>query len=164
MKNWNISNILFWVDNWTTSQPLALMLCLCTSQFDPTLKVADFVSPNSTWDIEKLNNYAPHLVTIIKAISLSSQNIPDFPIWGPTSNDLFSVKSATWLTNDLPTTNPWPFKWIWNLDISPKITIFLWQICHKAYPSIEFFMLVISFPLIIGLSAIILLKILITSF
>lgn len=29
---------------------------------------------------------------------------------------------------------PWPFKWIWKLDIPPKLQIFLWQICHNSLP------------------------------
>ena len=27
------------------------------------------------------------------------------------------------------------YKWIWKLDVAPKIRIFLWQICHNALPS-----------------------------
>ena len=49
----------------------------------------------------------------------------------------FSTKCATWrahgnIGRDLTV---WQLKWIWKLDIMPKIKIFLWQLCHKALPS-----------------------------
>ena len=29
---------------------------------------------------------------------------------------------------------PWQFKWIWRIDMMPKIKIFFWKMCHNSLP------------------------------
>ncbi|XP_021743462.1 uncharacterized protein LOC110709552 [Chenopodium quinoa] len=55
------------------------------------------------------------------------------PVWGTTRLGNFSVKSATWIAHNLePNAVKWPHRWIWKLDIPPKLQIFLWQIMHNS--------------------------------
>jgi len=63
--------------------------------------------------------------------------VADSFCWGYTGSGDFSTKSATWKTHDnIATDQPiWQYKWIWKLDIMPKIRIFLWQLCHNALPA-----------------------------
>jgi len=56
--------------------------------------------------------------------------------WGLTGSRTFSTRFATWAAhksfgyNDVA----WSFKWIWQLNIMPKMKIFLWQMLHNALP------------------------------
>lgn len=55
--------------------------------------------------------------------------------WGVTSSGEFSVKFAAWLVHNLEkTSQKWHHNWILELDIPPKIAIFLWQICQNSIP------------------------------
>ena len=75
----------------------------------------------------------PHIVKIIKGILLPKSDIPDTPIWGPSSNGQFTVKLATWLAHKPHQNMPqWCFSWISSLDLPPKLLIFLWQLCHSS--------------------------------
>ena len=72
-------------------------------------------------------------MSIIRGIPLPTSPVEDVPVWGPTFHGDFTVKSATWLAHNLGDSNSsWPFKWIWKLDLPPKLLIFLWQICHSS--------------------------------
>ena len=40
-------------------------------------------------------------------------------------------KSATWLAHGITQIEaPWEFKWIWKLNVAPKLIFFLWQILN----------------------------------
>ena len=134
---WKIGNghsILFWLDNWLTHSNLLDLLNHPTAQVDLSLRLSSFILPNGTWDLPKISVVLPsHLLTKVKGIPLPTIPTEDTPVWGPTSHGEFTVKSATWLAHNIdPTHQCWPFKWIWKLDLPPKLLIFLWQICHSS--------------------------------
>ena len=56
--------------------------------------------------------------------------------WGFTGSGDFNIKSATWLAHAHVDhwASTWEFKWIWKMDVPPKIIIFLWQKLHNALP------------------------------
>lgn len=57
----------------------------------------------------------------------------DTPVWGLNSSGTFTVKSATWLAHGInPDKSTWKGKWIWKVDVPPKIQIFLWQVIHNS--------------------------------
>ncbi|XP_056695811.1 uncharacterized protein [Spinacia oleracea] len=137
---WKIGNgkdINFWLDNWAMKKSLLTALNKSVDIVDTELMVADFILPSKEWDLPKLLTFLPlSLVQKIKGIAIPSLDIIDTPIWGPTTSGEFSVKSATWIAHDIPDgLARWEYRWIWNLDIPPKIQIFLWQICHNSIPT-----------------------------
>ena len=55
--------------------------------------------------------------------------------WGLENNGQFSVKSATWVAHELPyPPEQWKFKWIWKVDVPPKLKLFLWQLLNQGLP------------------------------
>jgi len=48
----------------------------------------------------------------------------------------FITRSVAWASHESFShkDHAWPFKWIWQLDVTPKIKIFLWQMLHNALP------------------------------
>ena len=105
---------------------------------DIDIKVCEFITATKQWDLGKLNRVLPpNLVSIIQEIPIPSTDVPDSFCWGLTGSGQFSTKSATWKAHEHVSTNshPWPFKWLWNLNVMPKIHVFLWQLCHNSLPS-----------------------------
>ena len=45
--------------------------------------------------------------------------------------------SSTWVVQglDLKNSPSLKFSWIWNVDIMPKMKVFLWQLCHDLLPA-----------------------------
>ena len=134
----NGRNINFWTDTWCSNTPLASTLGLDWESLpDAELRVSDFITPEKQWDTAKLQQYLPaDLIQQIHSIPLPCSNVTDSFCWGFTGSGEFSVKSATWKAHEGLAHNPppWKFKWIWKLDVMPKIRIFMWQICHNALP------------------------------
>lgn len=68
---------------------------------DSNQVVADYILPNGTWNINKLQSIL--LKDVVK--SITTINIPLTPtddtfVWGPASNGKFSVKSITHLQSN----------------------------------------------------------------
>jgi len=105
---------------------------------DAGLKVKEFITPEKQWDTSKLRNcLSDNIIQRIQSIPLPYTDVADPFCWGYTGSSDFTTKSATWkahenITRDQPI---WQYKWIWKLDVMPKIKIFLWQLCHNALPS-----------------------------
>ena len=86
------------------------------------------MTSNKKWNFSKLNQELMHS-TILKRIQ--GLDIPQFDIkdsicWALHSSGEFLTKSATWLAHGTKSLNEpdWEFKWIWKLDIMPKIQNF----------------------------------------
>ncbi|XP_056688407.1 uncharacterized protein [Spinacia oleracea] len=139
---WKIGNgnhINFWKDNWVGQYALSDLPCNSPNSSRGDVYVNSFIDESKNWDIRKLSSFlTPELVQKIKGIPIPVNEVPDNPIWGCTNSGEFSVKSATWLAHELPVSDKkWEFRWIWKLNIAPKLKIFLWQICHKSIPTKE---------------------------
>jgi len=135
----NGSSINFWTDAWCSEDSLITMLELDPSSLpEADIKVSAFITPDKQWDLPKLRDYvSTDIVQLIQSIPLPYTDVSDSFCWGYTGSGDFSTKSATWRAHEYIGRNQadWQFKWIWNLDIMPKIKVFLWQLCHKALPS-----------------------------
>jgi len=139
---WKLGNgqsISFWSDRWCHELPLIELLdpdraSTITSQ----VKVRDFLTQGKLWDVAKLSQVLPqHLVKLVLAVPIPTTNMDDSFCWGFTGSGDFTVKSATWQAHETikPAQESWKFHWIWQLDVMPKIKIFLWQLCHNALPA-----------------------------
>ena len=113
------------------------MLIPDTANIDQSLTVAHFL-PSKEWDTAKLQGLVNHsCIQAILATPIPSNPIPDSICWGLTGSGEFATKSATWAAHrlDLHKSQSWNFSWIWNLDIMPKLKVFLWQLCHASLPT-----------------------------
>ena len=72
----------------------------------------------------------------MQGIPIPITDVPDSFCWGLTGNGSFTIKSATWKAHDLSSDQlAWKYKWLWKLNVMPKIKVFLWQLCHNSLPS-----------------------------
>ena len=133
--------IRFWTDNWCANDSLLSLLAIDdTSHLDLSLLVSHFITSTKEWDVFKLKQFVDNAtLQLILATPLAINSVPDSICWGLSGNGEFSTKTATWAAHgiDLKNSPSWEFKWIWNLDIMPKLKVFLWQLCHSSLPTRE---------------------------
>ncbi|KAL5784031.1 hypothetical protein ACOSQ2_006423 [Xanthoceras sorbifolium] len=109
-------------------------------------KVASLISPSShSWDLAKFDQVfvAADRDSILE-IPLSLGDCADSLIWHFDKTGEYSVKSgyrvAAQEKLSLSGSSSSPdSKWwlaLWNLNIPPKIKIFIWRVCHNAIPSL----------------------------
>ena len=139
---WKVGNgqsINFWTDNWCAEENLVSLLRKDPASIpDLDIKVSAFITVEKKWDVAKLSQYVPStIIQSIQSIPLPITTVADSFCWGYSGSGEFSTKTATWRAHDnIPRNQPkWKFKWIWNIDVAPKIKIFLWQLCHNAISS-----------------------------
>ncbi|KAL5755359.1 hypothetical protein ACOSP7_023579 [Xanthoceras sorbifolium] len=110
------------------------------------LMVASLISPAShSWDLAKIDQVfvAADRDSILE-IPLSLGDCNDSLIWHFNKNGEYSVKSgyrvAAQEKLSLKGSSSCPdSKWwlaLWNLNIPPKVKIFIWRVCHNAIPSL----------------------------
>ena len=129
---WKVGNgrtINFWTDNWCSEDTLASTLDLDPANLPAAdIKVSEFITPEKQWDTSKLRNCLRNdLIQCILSIPLPYTEVVDSFCWGYTGSGDFSTKSATWKAHDnIAKDQPiWQYKWIWKLDVMPKIRIFV---------------------------------------
>ena len=126
----NGDQILLWWDHRIDNTRLVDLLDLELSSIDnPQLRVSNFITRNRCWDEPaiRLLIHQDDIIEKILGIPLPQFPTEDSFCWGFTGTGQFSMKTATWATHDsfqveVP---KWPFAWIWNLNILPRIKIFL---------------------------------------
>ena len=136
---WRVGNgtrIKFWWDHWVDNCSLVDLLSLhSTPLSNPDCTVSAFINDDRTWNIQALRHVISdeHVVQKVLGVPLPVSDIEDSFCWGFSGSGNFSVKSATWLAHVHvePGTPPWEFKWLWKVDASPKILIFLWPTLHN---------------------------------
>ena len=85
--------------------------------------MSDFIT-NGTWDQHKLRNYLPNnKVTEISAKRIPLYQQEDKLIWIPANDGKFSVKMTKKIIRNQTTQQD--TKWIWKLNIQPKIKTFI---------------------------------------
>ncbi|KAK9939901.1 hypothetical protein M0R45_016581 [Rubus argutus] len=130
---WRIGNgqtVYFWTDIWITSAPLCEFV-IPDVRININDKVCNFWT-DTGWNIDLLSSCLP--LNIVDQIL----NVPpgfdgcgdDTQIWGETSNDIFYVKSAYTIVSNSPCLINSPWKFIWKLEIPPKLKTFVWVLCH----------------------------------
>ncbi|KAL5781025.1 hypothetical protein ACOSP7_006054 [Xanthoceras sorbifolium] len=135
------------------TSPLVQMWKMSASTFKPfsnapvdDLMVASLISPSShSWDLVKLDQVfvAADRDSILE-IPLSFGECNDSLIWHFDKNGEYSVKSGYRVAAQeklaLKGSSSCPdSKWwlaLWNLNIPPKIKIFIWRVCLNAIPSL----------------------------
>ena len=139
---WKLGNgksIHFWTDVWCSQESLASQVGANLSALtDVDIKVCEFITADKQWDSVRLNQVLPpNLVPVVQGIPIPSADVPDSFCWGLTGNGTFSTKSATWKAHEhlSLSSHVWPYKWLWKLNVMPKIRVFLWQLCHNSLPS-----------------------------
>jgi len=139
---WKLGNgksIHFWTDVWCSAESLASKVGSELSLLpDVDIKVCEFITADKQWDSVKLNQVLPsELVQAVQGIPIPSTEVSDSFCWGLTGNGAFSTKSATWKAHEhlSPSSPTWQYKWLWKLNVMPKIRVFLWQLCHNSLPS-----------------------------
>ena len=104
---------------------------------NPQGKVCAFIWQHQSWDLPRLIQTL-HSHLIIKKIlgnAMPIHNAKDSFCSGLNRSGEFSTKHATWIAHDIQSvTLEWSFKWRWKINTTPKIKIFLWQLCLKAIP------------------------------
>ncbi|KNA02870.1 hypothetical protein SOVF_214550, partial [Spinacia oleracea] len=94
---------------------------------------------NRCWNEERVREvFVEEEQRLVYAIPLSSQWPCDSYYWWPTSNGIYSVKSAYWL-GMLGHTRTWELQfgsreadlwsWVWKMEGPPKLRHFLWRAC-----------------------------------
>jgi len=139
---WKLGNghrISFWFDNWADNCNLLELLHVQAEDLSqPSVTVAEFITPQRQWNIPKLCQVLPDQAIIqkIRGIDIPTTDLEDTICWGLDKTGEFTTKSATWLAHkSQPLKKPdWAHKWIWTIDTMPKIQIFLWQLFHHALP------------------------------
>ncbi|KAL5775011.1 hypothetical protein ACOSP7_012568 [Xanthoceras sorbifolium] len=99
-------------------------------------KVASLISPSShSWDLAKLDQV---FVAVdrdsIMEIPLSLGDCADSLIWHFDKTGEYSEKLSLSGSSSSPDSKWWLA--LWNLNIPPKIKIFIWRVCHNAIPSL----------------------------
>jgi len=123
------TKIHYWLDNWCANDNLVTLLAISDiSQIDTSLMVSQFITDANEWDVMKLKELVDddHLQLIL-VTPISSNTISDSICWGLSRNGDFSTKVATWAAHDLDIKNSpsWEYSWIWHLDTTPKLKVFL---------------------------------------
>lgn len=96
---------------------------------------------NHMWHLDKLPfQLPPHIISLIHNIYMPiASTTCDKIYWDLIANGIFSVNSMYKylinINNPSVTNTPTSYKWIWKLQIPPKISFFLWLICHDRLPT-----------------------------
>ncbi|GKV33503.1 hypothetical protein SLEP1_g42009 [Rubroshorea leprosula] len=128
----NGNNTYCWQDRWCGSKPLNFVLYGPFKPTDCQLKVADILTPQGTWDLDKISYHLPSdIVACIQAIPLSKHTTEDDKfVWNSSANGTFSMNSAYNITKGLHICQKDQWYWIWKVHTLPKIQYFLRLLMH----------------------------------
>jgi len=133
------TKIHFLLDNCCANASLVTMLAIIDiSLIDTSLMVSQYITDAKEWDVMKLKVLVDDVhLQLILATHIPSSTIFDSVCCGPSGNGDFSIKTTTSAAHELDFKNSpsWECNWIWHLDITPKLKVFLWQLCHASLPT-----------------------------
>lgn len=106
------------------------------------LKVKDLIENHSgDWNMHFIDNLFDHCdVQAIIRVPILDVSRDDIRIWAHTSGGMYQVRSAYKLilkkfTNyDMLRVNG-DWRLIWDLDIPPRVKVFLWRLCRDCLPT-----------------------------
>lgn len=102
------------------------------------LKVSDVLNSFGGWDRNRIDRLVPtHIAARICSLYLPSSPQEDSLIWGLTTDSQYSVKTRSLPAQGIynPNFEKVEFAWLWNLNVPPKIKLFLWKACHDGLSS-----------------------------
>ena len=100
----------------------------------------DFIDQDKKWDLCSVGMFLPsNVLADIKEILIPLSPMKDRGFWGFSQDSKFTLKSATWVMRK-PSSHPRSkmLKWIWKLNLLPKIKFFLWLVVRDAFPTCKF--------------------------
>jgi len=106
-----------------------------TQQVGTSLTVAQMITNAKEWDTTKLKGLVHDLrLQLIKVISTPSihSSTPSTKVYQEMVS-LPAIHSMGAQGLDVKYSPSWEFSWIWNLDVIPKLQIFLWMSCIIPY-------------------------------
>lgn len=100
------------------------------------------IERSTEWDHNKLDLILPVYKQLILTIKPSVCNAPDELVWLKTSSGSYSTKSGYRAQSEAcalddpiyPTTHTGWFANVWDLKVSEKIKVFLWNVLHDGLP------------------------------
>ncbi|CAN1763333.1 Putative ribonuclease H protein At1g65750, partial [Linum perenne] len=108
-------------------------------------KVSDYIlNPQRIWNTQKLRTvFHESVVRQILLIPLGPEGYSDRFIWHYESSGKFTVKTCYRQLRSMTSSTNQPidesakkfWKWLWKLDLPPKLCFFLWRICRNALPT-----------------------------
>ena len=136
---WQIGSgdqISFWFDIWVFQFPLKAVVHRASYPID--FKVSDCFLENRQWNMALLRELVPeHIVSAISSLFIPMSVHRDKLVWGLSPDGEYSVKTGALLAQGLLPSPPEnvEFRWIWTLDVVPKIKNFLWKLCNDGLPT-----------------------------
>lgn len=137
--NWGIkwvigrnSNLNFWFDTWTFEGPICQMIQGPLSLEDQQLRIHDILK-DGTQDWGCLSLEIPQNIKyIIQATPCALASIGwDRLAWVASAQGNFNLKSTYKFAMGEDHVENFPGKWIWKVDILPRIQTFTWQCLHN---------------------------------
>ena len=111
---------------------------------DMNLTVSDlFQQGSNEWDDNKIQNMLPHLKEKIVAIKPSLSGAPDKRVWLGTKTGEYTNKTGYKAAikirgqENILIADQHEMDWyksVWNLNVSPKVKLFLWKVFQNAIP------------------------------
>lgn len=111
--------------------------------------VADLIdSETGAWDLDRLNQFLwPCDIPSVLQVPLGTNNTPDSSYWFYSKHGRFTVRSCYHLIMERAgalssvesggsrSLSAPEWKWLWGLQLPPKIRVFLWRACNEILPS-----------------------------
>ncbi|KAL5792680.1 hypothetical protein ACOSP7_001274 [Xanthoceras sorbifolium] len=125
-------DIFFWTDLWVKDVGIFQQHATIPLDQDQLNKKVDWFLDNGTWNTKKMSTFLPWEVILrVCAICVNrSDSGKDRQIWGLEKNGCFSVKSAYKVACSDDNIDLWDWRSLWKLKLPPKISYFLWIVCH----------------------------------
>uniref|UniRef100_M4DYN7 RNase H type-1 domain-containing protein n=1 Tax=Brassica campestris TaxID=3711 RepID=M4DYN7_BRACM len=131
-------SISVWADPWLSLSAPRRPMGPTPERF-ANLKVKDLMLPNgSDWNRDLIQQIMPQEEATILSIKASRSGTPDKLIWLGTTSGEYTTKSGYLKAMESSPTSPPPNraidwnKGVWQLEVAPKIKLFLWKIFQGA--------------------------------
>ncbi|KAF7834640.1 putative ribonuclease H protein At1g65750 family [Senna tora] len=124
-------------DRWGKDErPLIHLATTVIGNTDIECSVASYVSESGDWKTEEMIDFLSEaqIISIMNEMPPNPNRREDSIYWGTGGDGRFSVKKAYFaLTQVRAPEAKW--KWIWKLEVSERIRVFLWQMMHIKLPT-----------------------------
>lgn len=105
---------------------------------EESMKVSKFIlssNQGKCWNLDTCKQLLPPwIIDIIMSIPLHQKDCQDLPAWPNDENNCTVKEAYNFLADihfDTPRLNS---KWVWKLEVSPTIQMFIWKLLHQKLP------------------------------